>query len=82
MKEKTGQALSWLQVNNWVPIIISAVMITISFTTLITRVAVIETKLDNITLLLKGYEERNTRIISDLNDVHQRLAILETLGTR
>ena len=45
MKEKP---VTWWQVNNIVPIIITLIGMTISFSALITRVAVLENKIDTL----------------------------------
>lgn len=42
------QNLTWWQVNNLVPIISSAVLIALSFSALMTRVAVLENKVDSV----------------------------------
>lgn len=44
--------VSWWQINNWVPIVASAVMIALSFGAIITRVAVLENKVDTLTSLI------------------------------
>lgn len=75
----SDKALSWLQINNWVPLIVSAIMITVSFGTLITRISIIETKLDYITALLKTHDEAQLRVVNDLNQIHKELISLEAI---
>ncbi len=48
MREENKQTITWLTVNNLVPLITSAVMITLSFTALNTRLSVIESKMDAV----------------------------------
>lgn len=61
----TNQNISWLQFNNIVPIVTSAVLIALSFGTLMTRVAVLETKID--TLLAQ-----NEKMLAKYSDVERR----------
>ena len=45
---KTESPITWLQVNNWVPIIISIVTLSCTFGAVLTRLALIEQKQDTI----------------------------------
>ena len=42
MKESAGNAITWLQVNNWFPIVTSSVLVAASFFTLQSKLALID----------------------------------------
>lgn len=73
------QNVTWLQINNWVPIVFTAVSLAISYGTLLTRLAVIEER-------LKVIAQQQTEILAKYSNVESRygqLAIkVNTLETR
>jgi hypothetical protein len=77
MKDKNN-TLTWLQINNLLPIITSVILIALSWGALNTRLAVLENKMDNMITLLKSHEEQQLRLITDLNQVHKELIALQT----
>lgn len=65
--------ITWLQVNNWVPIISSAIMMTIAFGAVLTRLALIEqsqetilTQQSSMLELYKGVENRYGELALDV----------------
>jgi hypothetical protein len=77
--KQSQETLTWFQVNNWVPIIASSVMIAMSFMAFTTRLSVLENKMDNITLLLEKHQNQQDRLIGDLNIVHRELTTLQAI---
>jgi hypothetical protein len=69
---KENKDLSWFQVDNIVPIVLSFLMAAATFYGLSSRVAILETKMD---LLIA----QNTKVLDNLNDLNKRVVTLETL---
>lgn len=43
----TDKTVTWLQINNWIPIVVMVVMLVSTYGLLLQRVTIIETKLDS-----------------------------------
>lgn len=69
MKE-TERSITWLQFNNIVPIITSAVIIAFSWASLGTQIALLNQKVDYLVKTQEEYLQRN-------KDVQVRLGVLE-----
>lgn len=63
--KKSQDTISWLQVNNWVPIITSLIIVAISYGMLFTRISVLETKMDIVI-------EQQKQVIAKFHDVETR----------
>jgi|GEM_PF-5059998 len=61
MEEKSEKFISFLSLNNWIPLIAMAVSIALTFGATITRIALLEQKLDTI-------QTQQTEIITLLKD--------------
>lgn len=48
MTKKANSTITWISVNNWIPIITSAVMIALAFGKINTRLALIEQKVESV----------------------------------
>lgn len=72
MKNYEKDSLTWFQVNNIVPLVLSALAVAASFYALSIRVSVLETKMD---VLISQNEE----ILRDSKDLNLRMVSLETL---
>ena len=71
--------VTWTQVNRWWPIGISLLAVALTYGSLLARLSIVETKLDNVLTLLEAQQRSQSNIISNLNDLNQRLAVVETL---
>ncbi len=78
MKENGEKYISWFTFNNMFPIVVSVVGLTITYGVLLSRLAIIETKLDHLSALLKSHEEQQIRVINAVNDLEHRMAVAET----
>ena len=65
----SGKNISWLAFNNIVPIVTSATLVALSFGALMTRVAVLENKVD---MLLA----QNERILAKYTNIEERYSAL------
>lgn len=68
--------ITWLQVNNWVPIISSTIMIALAFGAILTRLAVIEERLGELSKdqtvmidLFKSVETRYGEVALDVKEL-------------
>ena len=78
MSKKTQEALTWFQVNNWVPIITSAVLIALSWAALNTQIQLLNQKQDEIVSIQKEMLDNQKLYLTDLNALHGRLVKVET----
>jgi len=78
MTKHIDNALSWVQVNNWVPIVTSAVLIALSWASLNTQIQLLNQGQQQIILTQKETNDTLKSYINDLNAVHGRLVRLET----
>jgi len=78
MTKHVENALSWVQVNNWVPIVTSAVLIALSWASLNTQIQLLNQGQQQIILTQKETNDTLKSYINDLNAVHGRLVRLET----
>jgi len=76
MKKKANGAVTWMSVNNWIPIVTSAVMIALAFGVINTRLALIEQKIETISKqqttmieLFKSTEQRYGEIALQVNSL-------------
>jgi len=72
-------SLTWEDIKNWWPFLIAIVSIVFGFSNIITKQAVMDNKLDQILVTLKQMDEKEQRIIVDLNNVHEKLTLLEAI---
>ena len=79
MKQKSQEALTWVQINNIFPIITSVVLVALSWAAINTRLSILETKMDNMIILLKDQQNQQARLITDLNQVHDGLSRLQAI---
>lgn len=75
---KANQALTWLQVNNWVPIISAAIMLTVSFGALSTQIALLNQKMDNLVETQKTMIVKYDSLLAEINSMEQRMSKVET----
>jgi len=78
-KEQGKDAITWMTFNNVVPIVTSAVMITISWMTLITRIELLNQKIDYLVKNQEEYFQRNKEVQVRLGDHGLRISRLEVL---
>lgn len=69
--------VSWFQVNNWVPIIVSIVMMTISFGALLTRIALVEQRLVDLIDLNKTSISEYKVIQAKISEHETRISLIE-----
>ena len=79
MTKHIDNALSWIQINNWVPIITSAVLIALSWAALNTQIQLLNQGQEQIIATQKEMLNNQREYINDLNAIHGRLVKLETL---
>jgi len=70
--------VTWYQIEKWWPILVSVVLISVSYASVITRITVVESKLDNLITILSSYEVRQERIVNNYNDLNSRIVVIET----
>lgn len=75
---KSEKTLTWLQVNNWVPIISAAVMLTVSFGALSTQLALLTQKVDNLIESNKTMIVKYEGIITEMNNLEKRTQQVES----
>jgi len=76
MSEKN---ISWLAFNNIVPLVTSAVLIALSFGTLMTRVAVLETKIDTLLAQNQQMLAKYSNVEVRYGDLSLKVRNLETI---
>ena len=79
MTKKLEPAITWLQINNWVPIITSAILIALSWSSLNTQIALLNQKQEVMVSIQKEMLANQKLYLQDLNAIHGRLVKLETL---
>ena len=79
MKKNIEPAITWLQINNWVPIITSAILIALSWSSLNTQIALLNQKQEEMVSIQKEMLANQKLYLQDLNAIHGRLVKLETL---
>lgn len=77
-KNNNNEWVSWASVNNTVPIIVSIVSMVVTFGMLMTRVAVLETKMDTIISLQRDLLEKNKELTKADEMTLVRLERIET----
>jgi len=75
MKDDT---ITWATFNNIVPIVTSAVMIAISWMTLITRIELLNQKIDYLVKNQDEYFQRNKEIQTRVGTLEVKVSTLET----
>ena len=78
MTKHVENALSWVQINNWVPIITSAVLIALSWASLNTQIQLLNQGQQQIIATQKEMIENQKLYLNDLNALHGRLVEVET----
>jgi len=78
MTKHIENALSWVQINNWVPIITSAVLIALSWAALNTQIQLLNQGQQQIIATQKEMIENQRLYLNDLNALHGRLVEVET----
>jgi hypothetical protein len=65
MTAKLPTTVKWYEVNNWIPIIASVMTITLSYGVLMTRISILETKIDTLLndqkIILTKYSDVESR---------------------
>ena len=69
---------SWFEINNWVPIIGSAILVASSFFALSTKMALIAQRQDILIDEVKGMNQSYANIMTKLGNHENRLSVLET----
>lgn len=69
MMPKKEETITWLQINNWVPIITSAVMVALAFGAINTRLSLIEQKVE-------GIAASQTQMLDLFKSVENRYGVL------
>lgn len=72
------QSITWPQILNGWPLLAITVTIILSYATLITRITVVENKIDNVIALLEKTIQSQERIVANLNDLNKRVVVVET----
>jgi len=80
MTKKVNDALSWIQINNWIPIITSAILIALSWSSLNTQIALLNQRQEEMVSIQKEMLANQKLYLQDLNAIHGRLVKLETLN--
>ena len=70
------------EIKFWLPVIISAFSIAMSFSVLMVRISVLENKMDSTIALLEKYDESQVRLVDNINDLNRRIVTLETLAVK
>ena len=78
----TKETLTKPEIQFWMPIIISIVSVVGSFSLVMSRIAVLENKVDNVITLLETHSQRQTTILANLNDLNYRVTVLETMSDK
>ena len=79
MSKKDSQNITWLQVNNIVPIVVSTMALAITYGTLLTRLAVLETKIE----IVIQNQEKTLAKFYDVETRYGELALkIERLETK
>lgn len=79
---KTQNFITWASINNWVPLIAMAVGLALTFGTTLTRIALLEQKLDisikqqtEMLAILKGYQQENQQLSLKVNTLETIIGI-------
>ena len=75
MSEK---AITWPQLSNWMPLIMSAVSIALTFATLDRRLALVEQKLDNLISISQDMSGKYSNVEEKYGNLSIRVNTLET----
>lgn len=75
MSEK---AITWPQLSNWMPLIVSAVSIALTFATLDRRLALVEQKLDNLISISQDMSGKYSNVEEKYSSLSIRINTLET----
>lgn len=75
MSEK---AITWPQLSNWMPLIMSAVSIALTFATLDRRLALVEQKLDNLISISQDMSGKYSSVEEKYGNLSIRVNTLET----
>lgn len=75
MSEK---AITWPQLSNWMPLIVSAVSIALTFATLDRRLALVEQKLDNLISISQDMSGKYSNVEEKYGNLSIRVNTLET----
>lgn len=78
MSKKIESTLTWIQINNWVPIITSAILIALSWASLNTQIALLNQKQEQMVAIQKEMLENQKLYLKDLNAIHGRMVRVET----
>jgi hypothetical protein len=78
MKQQSTDAITWIQFNNVVPVIVTFVGLAVTYGALLTRLSVLENKMDNLTSLLQKHEISQEKWQTATNDLEHRMAVVET----
>ena len=79
MKKEINGTITWLQINNWVPIITSAIFIALSWAALNTQIQLLAQKQQDILVNQRQMLENQQLYLDDLNTLHGRIVKLETI---
>ena len=78
----TTDNLTHNEIKFWLPVIISAFSIAMSFSVLMVRISVLENKVDTTIALLEKYDQSKNRLVDNVNDLNKRVVTLETLARK
>lgn len=82
MKQETEKAITWFQVNNIFPIIISLITVAYSFAALRIDIEVIKTNQQNQLIILNEIKSQQSRNLLNINELSNRIAVLESKNER
>ena len=78
----TKDILTKPELQFWIPIIGMIIPVVLSYGLLSTKIAVLETKMDNILALLEVHDSREEKLVANVNDLNKRLITLEAIYNR
>jgi hypothetical protein len=73
------EPLTWNQLKSWWPILVGCIAITLSYAALLTRIEVLDTKLNNVVALLEKSQKDQIIIVANLNDLNKDVIALKTI---
>ena len=76
---KSKDPITWLQFNNIVPIITTAIVLALSWGTLTARLSLIEQKVDNIAQILEKHYTQAERRDEDVHALQKEVAIIRNI---
>lgn len=76
---KDNHPITWIQFNNIVPIITSAIIIALSWGALTSRLSLIEQKVDFIATTLESHYEEAKDDAKDIQEIQRQLAIIKNV---